>query len=115
MGMLPQRQSLGYRFVLKMGLMLLPLFMVVWISVSSLRSQRQSLDLILQEVLHEKETVMVIQAKVQKAVSLLFRHLLAGDNGGSDRQFEILKGEIDALLIQQRSLEPGPGGELEKL
>jgi two-component system cell cycle response regulator len=98
---------LGYRFVLKMGLLLFPLFMLVWISASSLHSQRHSLDLILQEVLHEKDPVMVLQTKMHQAVSLIYRHLLADDKVESGLQFEILKGEVNALLATRGAMQFG--------
>ncbi len=108
MGMLPQKGSLGYRFILKIGLLLLPLLTVVWISVSSLHSQRHSLDLILQEVLHEKDPVMLLQIKMHKGVRLIYQYLLGGDRVESGRQFEILKGEVDALLAKSRTLRFRP-------
>lgn len=107
MGLTGNQRSLQFRFVLKMGIMLLPLLMVAWISVSSLHRQRQSLDLILQEILQEKEPVMVIQDKLHEAVSLIYLHLLGDGNGDIARQFGILKGEIDTYLSQRQSMKFG--------
>lgn len=107
MGLTGNQRSLQYRFVLKMGIILLPLLMVAWISVSSLHRQRQSLDLILQEILQEKEPVMVIQGKLHEAVSLIYLHLLGDGNGDIARQFGTLKGDIDTYLAQRQSLKFG--------
>ena len=111
MGLIPNLGSLRYRFIMKMGLMLVPLFMVAWIAVFALHSQRHSLDLILQEALHEMEPVLVVQDKMQKAVSLLYHHLLEDDKDDYQRQFDTLKVEIDSFLARQQALQSNREGE----